>query len=139
MGYLDSYGRERPLYPRLVKAVGYALLAGIVGYCFYWLFFRNWVEEREAKRFLTAVEEGRYEEAYTYWGCTVEDPCKFYRYDEFLEDWGPDSPLGDVKSFELGRSWTQPGGVILEVTINGRKQPNLWIESDTKHVSFFPY
>lgn len=139
MQYLDTYGSERPFYPRLVKAVGWALLIGIVGYCFYWLFFRNWQEEREVRRFLETVEEGRYEEAYEYWGCTVEDPCKFYRYDEFLEDWGPESPLGDVRSFELGRSWTQPGGVIIEVSINGEKQPNLWVESDTKHVSFFPY
>lgn len=139
MGYLDQYDQRNWLFSKLVKAVGWTMLAAIVLYSFYWLFFRNWREERRVENFLAAVQERQFEDAYSYWGCTVAEPCRFYDYNEFLEDWGPESPLASVSSYELGRSYTQPNGVIVEVTINGEKQPNLWVEKDTQALSYFPY
>ena len=139
MGYLDQYEQGPRGFDKIVKAVAFLMLAGLLGYSLYWLFFRNWAEERVARTFLETVVQKEYEQAYAYWGCTIDDPCRYYPYDEFLEDWGPESPLADMKTFELGRSYTQPNGVIIEVTIDGVKQPNLWVESDTKVVGFFPY
>lgn len=139
MGYLDQYHQRNWLFSKLVKGVGWAMLAGILFYSFYWLFFRNWREERRVERFLAAVQQEQYEEAYSYWGCTVAEPCRFYPYDDFLEDWGPESPLPKIKSYDLGRSYTQPNGVIVEVRINGEKQPNLWVEKETQTIGFFPY
>lgn len=140
MSYLDEYDSPRPAFDRLVRWIGIAMLAGIVGYSFYWLFFRNWREERQVRGFLEQVQNRQFEEAYSRWGCSVAEPCKFYPYDEFLEDWGPGSPMDPVSSFELGRSYTQEdSGVIIEVWINGEKQPNMWVESDTQAISFFPY
>lgn len=137
--YLEEYEQSSWGFGRLAKAVGYVLLASILGYSLYWLFFRNWREEAQVKEFLSLLQEQKYEQAYETWGCTQAEPCKFYPYDEFLEDWGPESPLGPVTSYALGRSYTQEGGVIQEVTVNGKKQPNLWIEHDTLVVGFFPY
>jgi hypothetical protein len=137
--YLEEYEKDSWGFGRLAKAVGLALLAGVVGFCLYWLFFRNWREEAQVKHFLSLVQEQKYEQAYETWGCSVEAPCKFYSYKAFLEDWGPESPLGAVQSFKLGRSYTQEGGVIQEVTVNGKKQPNLWVESGTRIIGFFPY
>jgi hypothetical protein len=137
--YLEEYERNSWGFGKLAKAVGYTLLAAIIGYCLYWLFFRNWREEARVKEFLTLLEDQKYEQAYETWGCSQAEPCKFYSYKSFLEDWGPDSPLGQVKSFELGRSYTQEGGVIQEVTVNGQKQDNLWVDDDTLVIGFFPY
>ena len=137
--YLEEYERNSWRFGKLAKAVGYALLAAVVGYCLYWLFFRNWREENRVEEFLELVQGQQYELAYETWGCSQGEPCKFYPFDEFLEDWGPESPLGAISSYELGRSYTQEGGVIQEVTINGRKQPNLWVERGTLIISFFPY
>lgn len=137
--YLAEYERNSWGFGKLAKAVGVVLLASVLGYCLYWLFFRNWREEARVKEFLALLEDQKYEQAYETWGCSQAEPCKFYPFDEFLEDWGPNSPLGQVKSFELGRSWTQEGGVIQELSINGKKQPNLWIEHETLIVGFFPY
>lgn len=139
MGYLADYRREASGFDKIVKAIGALLLAGLVGWGVYWLFFRNWSEERRAERFLEAVQQQRYEDAYSYWGCNVAEPCRYYAYGEFLEDWGPESPLASVERFALGRSYTQDNGVIVEVEINGRKQPSLWIDSTTEAISFFPY
>lgn len=139
MGYLDQYAQGSQTFDKLVKVVAYALLAVIIGYCFYWLFFRNWREERQVDRFLTALQEQRFEEGYEYWGCSVAEPCRDYLFDEFLDDWGPQSPIGPVKTFQLGRSYTQPTGAIVELSVNGVQQSNLWVDEVTEVLSFFPY
>ncbi len=141
MSYLEEYESAHGprTFDKLVKALAYLLLTAIVVYCFYWLFFRNWREERQVDRFLTTVQEQRFEEGYEFWGCSVENPCRDYLFNEFLDDWGPQSPIGEVKSYEIGRSYTQPNGAIIELTINGVKQPNLWVDAVTEVISFFPY
>jgi len=139
MGYLDQYAERTWVFSRLAKGVAYALLLGILGYSVYWLFFRNWREERQVSQFLSQLESASYDQAYERWGCSVETPCKFYPYDDFLEDWGPESPIGTVATYGLGRSYTQEGGVIIELTINGEKQQNLWVQKDTGAIGYFPY
>lgn len=139
MGYLDQYAQGSQVFDKLVKAVACLLLAAIIGYCFYWLFFRNWREERQVERFLTALQEQQFEEGYEYWGCSVAEPCRDYLFNEFLDDWGPQSPLGPVKNFHLGRSYTQPNGAIIELSVNGVQQSNLWVDGVTEVISFFPY
>ncbi len=137
--YLEEYERNSWVFGKLAKGIGFAMLAGIALYCIYWIFFRNWREEARVEEFLGLVQAQQYEQAYETWGCTLAEPCQFYSYEAFLEDWGPESPLGAVDSYRLGRSYTQEGGVIQEVTINGAKQPNLWVESGTWIIGFFPY
>ena len=139
MSYLDEYDSRRPLFERLVRGVAVVLLAAVVGYSVYWLFFRNWREEAQVRSFLEEVQGRQFEAAYERWGCTVALPCRFYSFEAFLEDWGPESPLGALESFQLGRSYTQDGGTIIEVWANGNKQPNLWVEHSTQTISFFPY
>lgn len=139
MGYLDQYAQGSRVFDKLVKGVAYSLLAAIIGYSIYWLFFRNWREERQVERFLSAVQEQRFEEGYEYWGCSVAQPCRDYLFNEFLDDWGPESPIGPVKTFQLGRSYTQPNGAIVELTVNGVRQSNIWVDGVTEVISFFPY
>ena len=137
--YLEEYASQSWRFGKLAKAAGALLLAGVVGYCFYWLFFRNWREESRVRDFLSLVEQGRYEQAYERWGCSVAEPCRFYTYESFLEDWGPESPLGKVSSYKLGRTYTQDNGVIVEIVVNGEEQPRLWVQRDTRAIGFFPY
>ena len=139
MDFLGEYGQADRRYEKIVTIAGYTLLATIVLGFFYWIFFRNWREERRVSQFLTLLEEQRYEQAYELWGCSVEAPCRHYSYEKFLQDWGPDSPLGKVNSYEVGRSYTQQSGVIILVQVNGHKIPNLWVEKDDKVIGFSPY
>ena len=139
MGYLDQYAQGSQVFDKLVKAVALALLTAIIGYCVYWLFFRNWREEQQVDRFLTSLQEQRFEDGYEYWGCSVAAPCRDYLFNEFLDDWGLESPIGPVKSYQLGRSYTQPKGAIVELSVNGVQQSNLWVDGVTEVLSFFPY
>jgi len=139
MSYLDEYGAGDERRERLVKYGAAALAALLVLSLIYYAFFRNWREEWQVHSFLSLLEEGKYEQAYELWGCSVESPCEYYPYDEFLEDWGPDSPLGQVESFDVGRSYEQQTGVIVEIRVNGRPHDNLWVESEDQAISFSPY
>ena len=139
MAYFDEYGQEDARRERFIKILVALLLISLALWLIYYVFFRNWREEFQARRFLTAVQSGDYQDAYSYWGCSVEDPCRLYPYDEFLEDWGPDSPLGKVEDFDLGRSYEQMSGVIITLEINGQAHPNLWVEKESRTVGFSPY
>ena len=139
MAYFDEYGQEDARRERFFKVLVALLLISLALWLIYYVFFRNWREEFQARRFLTAVQSGDYQDAYSYWGCSVEDPCRLYPYDEFLEDWGPDSPLGKVEDFDLGRSYEQMSGVIITLEINGQAHPNLWVEKESRTVGFSPY
>ena len=139
MDFLGEYGQSDRRYEKIVRIAGYALLAAIVLGSIYWLFFRNWREERQVSRFLTLLEQQKYEDAYHMWGCSQEKPCAFYPFNEFLEDWGPDSKLGKVSSYKLGRSYDQKTGVIILVQVNGHKVQNLWVEKKGEVIGFSPY
>lgn len=140
MGYLDDYysvsGARRE---ELLKALALTLVASVILSGVFYFFFKNYFEERRASSFLTVLQEGDYTGAYQFWGCSVEEPCRDYDYDDFLEDWGPSSHLGRVNSFRLGRSAEVGTGVIIEIFINGQAQPELWVEKDSKIVGFSPY
>ena len=138
MEYLGAYGGQRVLFERIVRAALIALAAGALLGGLYYMFFRNWREERQARAFFELLQERRYEDAYSMWGCSVEEPCRYYPYEEFLEDWGPEAPFGTLSRYSLGRSYTQPGGVILRYTINGANGDPLWIELDPPTINFAP-
>ena len=140
MGYLDDYSTLTGARREAIhKALLGALLIAVVGGGVLYFFFKNFFEERQVRQFLAQLQESRYARAYEHWGCAVEEPCPDYTYEDFLEDWGPDSPLGAVKSFDLGRSTELETGVIVEIRINGKPQPELWVEKETKIVGFSPY
>ncbi len=138
MEFLDAYGKSDLIYERIVKGFFIILLAAILLGCTYYVFFRNWREELQAKRFLKLVRNQDYAEAYKMWNCSVDEPCRYYPYDDFLEDWGKDSEFKEIRSFGLGRSFTQSNGVILRYEINGVAQDPLWIEKETGIVGFAP-
>ena len=110
----------------------------VVGAVLYF-FFKNYFEERRVSSFLATLQEEEYPAAYGFWGCSIEEPCRDYDYENFLEDWGPTSPLGRVDSFLLGRSAEVGTGVIIEIRINGQSQPELWVEKESKIVGFSPF
>ncbi|MCY4593608.1 MAG: hypothetical protein OXC19_02265 [Bryobacterales bacterium] len=138
MDFLGGYGTKGVLAERIVKIVLVSVAVTAMLGALYYVFFRNWREERYAKRFFEQIRAEQYEEAYRLWGCSAEEPCRYYPYDEFLEDWGPDAPYGKLNDYSLGRSYTQPNGVILRYSINGEEGDPLWIELAPPKINFAP-
>ena len=140
MGYLnDYYSASGARREEILKALTLTLVVAVVVGGVFYFFFKNYFEERRVSSFLTALQEEDYAAAYRYWGCSIEEPCRDYDYDNFLEDWGPSSPLGQVNSFRLGRSVEVGTGVIIAIRINGQSQPELWVEKESKVVGFSPF
>ena len=138
MQFLAGYGTKGLVAERIAKGAfaALAIIALVAGV--YYFFFRNWREERLAVRFFDLLQRQSYEEAYSMWGCSVEQPCRYYPFEEFLEDWGPLAPFGALETYDLGRSYTQPEGVILRYSINREEGDPLWIELDPPAINFAP-
>jgi hypothetical protein len=96
--------------------------------------FKNWPEEHAAKAFLTALQEERYQEAYTLW-----HPASLYTMADFQSDWGKQSSFGKVNSFKITKSHERGSGVIITVSINDGKEARIWVEKKDKSLGFPPY
>ena len=134
-------GRERRNRRILIGVVLSLLVAALL----YWQ-FKNYRQERVAKRFLATLERQEYREAYDIWmseessvksGVRQSKPLPSYRYQDFLRDWGPEGEYGKVERFEMTGSRSRGAGVIVTFRING-KEARIWVEKADKSLSFPP-
>src|ERR1700684_3747884 len=118
MGYLDAYGaaeEKRARTIRLVKGSAIILVAILVVGGLLYAVFENYPEEQRVKSLLSLLQNHRYPEAYQLWGCSETQPCPNYKYDKFLEDWGPKSAHADETSAKIAISQSCGTGVLLRV------------------------
>jgi hypothetical protein len=130
----------------IAVAVVVVLVVGV----FAWL-YRNWPEEHAVDKFMTALHSKDYKAAYGYW---VADPNweqhaqKYaqYSYGDFYRDWGPGGDWGEIRSFHVEGStvpkdsYSSGNGVVVAVSINGRKEPaSIWVTKKDHTLSFSPF
>jgi len=136
--YLADYGvkdqkREKRRKLIVLSVIGLVIAGGLI-----WFFGRTFTEERAAKRFFSALESKDYQSAYAMWGCTDQTPCRDYKFDKFLEDWGPKSPYANAS--EISTTLAEPCGNSVWITIKTPKTEELGlsVDPDTKVISFTP-
>ena len=105
-------------------------------------------EEHAADRFFKQIESQNFEGAYALWMADPEwkqHPEKYSRYpfNEFVQDWGPGSEYGAIKSHKIVSAGDPPtgrgSGVIVEVQVNGRPvTAKVWVEKSDKSITFPP-
>jgi len=135
-GYLDQYGagdekRARKIKLTIVSVVVLAVVSGLL-----YFFFRNYAEERQAKKFFTYLEQHNYTAAYALWGCTEQHPCDGYPMKSFMQDWGP--PV-DVQGFEVLDGESCGNNVIVDVDAGKAGDKKLWVGRSTLDLGFPPY
>ncbi|MBI4460379.1 MAG: hypothetical protein HY648_10025 [Acidobacteria bacterium] len=113
----------------LWSALAFALL--LTAYLAYQ--FRNYAEERQARRFFQALQQQDFREAYRLW-----QPGDSYSFKDFMEDWGPDGFEGPVRQFRITGSTARGTGVVVRVRVNRRRAITLWVEKKDKSLSFPP-
>ena len=138
-GFLDSsYGvadaRKERRFKRIVLWSLSILIVG--GILFGW--FRNWREESVMKQFLTLLKQQNYQDAYKLFGCTQENPCKYYPPEKFNEDWGPTGEYKDAGDAKIQNEDVCGSGVLFTVAIPKKDLLGMWVESSTKVVGFAP-
>lgn len=128
--------RDRRRRTALITAVVVIVLAaaGI-------LYWPRYVARRTVDHFFAALIHKNYQEAYAIWQA---DP-KLYSMDAFMQDWGPGSKWGTIRTYKIEQLGLPPGGhasgLIAVVIINGIQsspQP-IWIENGSHELSFGPY
>ena len=141
MGYLEQYSdaetRQERLETLLKRTVVILLVVGALGGSFY-LWFKNYKEEKRVEQFLTTLDRGDYPAAYAFWGCRVEEPCPNYDFKSFLEDWGPSSPIGKLQNYRLVRSRERDSGVVVTIMANNQPEIKLWVEKKNGILGFSP-
>ena len=143
MSYLEAYGAaeaQRENRVRLVKNGAIALAAVLVVGLILYGIFKNHGEEQQAKAFVSLLRAQDYQGAYRLWGCTDTQPCPDYSFPKFMEDWGVTSAHADQSSAQIGLSQGCGSGVLIRLDYKGTEEPvSLWVESDTKVISFAPW
>ena len=107
------------------------LAAILAGYLYYE--FKNYPQERAVSRFFQALEKQDYQQAYQLW-----QPTKYYTFENFSQDWGPDGVEGLIREFDITNSRAKGSGVLVDVRLNGQKAISLWVEKSNQSLSFPP-
>ena len=136
--YLDNYGVADARRERRTKRILWSVLTICVVGGALWFFFRNFREEGRVKEFLTLLERQDYKTAYTLWGCTEATPCRDYKFDRFLQDWGPQSDAGNVAAIERAKVKSCDGGIIQTLQVKGQ-EVNLYVDRATLTIGFSPW
>src|SRR5947207_4122938 len=99
-GYLDQYGAGDERRWKIIKTlvISVVTLAAVGGALFF--IFHNYREESRVKQFYKLLATKDYKGAYALFGCTDTTPCRYYGFDKFMEDFGPNTGhenLSDVR------------------------------------------
>lgn len=131
--------RDRRRKKLIIAGLIIVLVLGWVGY-----HLRNYPERHAADRFFATLQHHDIEGAYALW---VKDPdwkqhqqkYSQYAYGDFLQDWGPSSEWGVIKSHEVNCSYSSGSGVIVQATVNGRAEhAYVWVDKGDKTLHFSP-
>ena len=139
MGYLDAYGAGVDRRLRLVKwGILGAILVLIVAMVAYFK-LRDRSQHLKVDAFLEHLRAHDYKGAYALWGCTDANPCKDYRFEKFMEDWGPNSPYSKADNARIAAKHSCDTGVIEVLRYPGQPDVNLWVDRQTDTVGFAPW
>ncbi len=137
-GYMEGYGAGEDRRNRILKRVLLIGIPAILLSIAAFFYFRTWPQERAVSRFMDALEEKKYDDAYKMW-CTDDHPCKYYPENKFKEDWGPMGQYSNINELKFGAVDYCGSGVVIEATYPGAMPFGLWIERATNLISFAPY
>jgi hypothetical protein len=137
-GYLDSYGVVEERSGRAIKRVVLwgAVVVLVVGGLYFG--FRNWRQEQVVKHFFALLQEKKYQEAYALWGCTQEQPCKYWGPEKFNEEWGPSSPYADVSTIKVVHEDSCGNGVVFDIESPKMQPQGLFVENSSNTLSYAP-
>jgi hypothetical protein len=138
-GFLDSYGAGEERREKIVKRLVLGALAALVVAAALYFVFRNWGEDRQARLFLDLLKKQDYQSAYRLWGCTPATPCRDYRFERFMEDWGPQSPHGNTAAARIAKKWSCADGVIYTLEYGKDDSLLLWVGREDKVLGYAPW
>jgi hypothetical protein len=135
-GFMDAYGVADERRERRVKRIVIWGLVLVFAAAFSYFYFRTWPQERVMKQFLTALAKQDFQGAYRIWGCTPENPCRYYTANNFIEDWGPASPHSKGAAAKIDLIDFCDSEVVFDISFPQTTPVALSVERETDKISF---
>lgn len=136
-GYLDDYGVKDAKRAKRTKWIILGGLAVIVLGVFGYFFFENFSEQRAYSHFVDALNTKNYQNAYKFW--QTPDSAKFYPFDKFTEDWGPQGTYKNAGAMKVLNVDACDAGVVIDIAYQGNDEFGLWVDRATNKLSFAPW
>lgn len=149
MSLLDSTA-EPPHSKGLRYVISTVVFLALIALSIWWV-LRFHTEKQTVKHFLERVVSGQMEQAYHIW-----KPTESYTFDRFLDDWGPKSEDGPIRSFRIVSAQQPKSGstgviVVAEVSPyqpfpesgdaakqSKTKEVRIWVERGDQSLAFPP-
>lgn len=132
---MQGYGVEEDRRNRIIKRIIIgAIVAAVLAWVFY-LLFHNYTEKKTVNQFLAEINAHDYKAAYAKW-CNAANPCPYYDYGRFLQDWGPQKKVSSpwkVASVESCKSF-----VTVNVQAAGAELQSLGVQRGTRTLMYAP-
>lgn len=139
-GYLEDYGVQDARRGKIIKRIVIIGLGTVATALVLFLVFRNFSERRVANAFLDAVKSKNYQQAYEKWGCTAAAPCRDYKFEKFMEDWGPNGVYKRVDEANYTIEDVCGPGVVFTLVIPGTEEPvGIYVNRTDRVVSYAPW
>jgi hypothetical protein len=137
-GYLEQYGagderRAKIIKTLVISIVSLVLVGGVLLFVFH-----NYREESRVKQFYALLKAKDYKGAYALFGCTDTTPCRYYAFEKFQEDFGPNTGHDNLSNVRISRSRTCGSGVLLTIDLGANQQEKLWVERHDMSIGFPP-
>ena len=87
--YMSDYGAEDERRSQIRRKVVFALLVLFGAVFIWWMWFRNFTEERQLAGFVEAIKAKNYQRGCAMFARNSRTPCTDYTYPNFLADCGP--------------------------------------------------
>ena len=137
-GYMDDYGAADARREKIRNRIILGLVAVLVVGGGLYFTFRNYKEKGQVTNFVQLLNEQKFKEAYATWGCTDAAPCRYYPFERFMEDWGPES-THKVAQLKVGRARSCDEGIIQVIEFPGEADVLLFVNSSDLSIGYAPW
>ena len=108
----------------------------VIGIVIAYFALHNLPEKRAVERFMTALEQEHYHQAYKLW-----EPAPTYHFQDFMQDWGPKGDYGKITTYKI-LDVESKGSALVIVTLQINNQTPalaLVVDRKSKGLSYSPF
>lgn len=142
MTLLDApqFNEQRDRIRRNIVIAGIVIILLAVGGFAYW---PRYIARRTVDQFMNSLIDKNFQEAYAIWQANP----RLYPMDTFMQDWGPGSKWGIIKTYKIVQLGPPQGGhssgLVALVEVNGIANTDtyarIWIQNGTHELSFYQF
>ena len=136
--YLENYGAGEAKREGIVKWTVISVLSVLVLSVVLFYSFRHFAERQALDKFVDALKSKDYKAAYATFGCTDSNPCRYFAYEKFLQDFGPSGVYKDPSAVKMTQKWSCVGGIIRVLDFGGGNEADLIVDYDKRLVAYAP-